>query len=131
MNVTGADEQQDIVCENGGSPAGDYCSCPIGFVGTHCETGKVAILHFVVNLRQCLISPLYVTTSRYDFVCKYLWKRRGFMKEEEFKDVKGIIRIRNLKKDIEHNAKIKGTKGQKGIYKTPHTKLKSEKHEPD
>ena len=50
MNVTGANEQENIVCENGGSPAGDYCSCPIGFFGTHCETGKVAIFHFLVNL---------------------------------------------------------------------------------
>ncbi|XP_076077348.1 uncharacterized protein LOC143047895 isoform X15 [Mytilus galloprovincialis] len=29
---------QEIVCENGGSPAGDYCSCPNGFSGTHCES---------------------------------------------------------------------------------------------
>ncbi|VDI27085.1 Hypothetical predicted protein [Mytilus galloprovincialis] len=29
---------QAIVCENGGSPAGDYCSCPNGFSGTHCES---------------------------------------------------------------------------------------------
>ncbi|XP_052088700.1 protein jagged-1a-like isoform X18 [Mytilus californianus] len=29
---------QEIVCENGGSPADDYCYCPDGFSGKHCES---------------------------------------------------------------------------------------------
>ena len=50
--------------------------------------------------------------------------------EEEFGDIKGVIRIRKSKKDRQHNGqKKKRTKGQTTIYKASHIKLKIEYHE--
>ena len=43
--------------------------------------------------------------------------------KEEFEDTKGVIRIRKSKKDRQHNAKRKRTKGQTTIYKTLRRKL--------
>jgi hypothetical protein len=37
---------------------------------------------------------------------------------EEFKDTKGVMRIRKSKKDRQHNGQKKNYKGQTKIYKT-------------
>jgi len=48
--------------------------------------------------------------------------------QEEFEDTKGVIKIRKLKKDRQHNDQKK--KGQTRIYKTLHKKLKIQQHKP-
>jgi len=46
--------------------------------------------------------------------------------QEEFEDIKEVIRIRKLKKDRQHSGKTKWIKRQTTIYRTPHIKLKIE-----
>ena len=48
--VEADDQTQEIVCENGGSPAGDYCSCPTGFTGTRCETGTLIFTKEIIHV---------------------------------------------------------------------------------
>ena len=57
------------------------------------------------------------------------WQKQTVI--EEFEDTKGVIRIRISKKNRQHNAKRKSTKGQTTIYKTLHRKLKIDQHEPN
>ena len=53
------------------------------------------------------------------------------LKEEEFEGTKGVIRIRNSKKNRQHNGQKKnGTNGQTRIHKNIHIEVKIEKHEP-
>jgi len=57
----------------------------------------------------------------------YILEKKNFVDREKFEDTKGVFRSRNSK-DRQHNGKKK--KGQTTIYKTLHSKLKIEQHEP-
>jgi hypothetical protein len=49
---------------------------------------------------------------------------------EQFEDTKGVIRIRKLKKNIQHNGQNKKDKRTNNDLQNIHIKLKIEQHEP-
>ena len=51
--------------------------------------------------------------------------------EEEFEDTKGVIRIRKLQKDRQHNGQKKKDKGTNNDLQTLRRKLKIEQIEPN
>ena len=67
-------------------------------------------------LLQFMIGNYYLVRSNPSLTYKCLRKE---LKEEEFEDTKGVIRMRISKKNRQHNdQKKKSTKGQTTIYKT-------------
>jgi len=58
-------------------------------------------------------------------ICLYWLIKNVLIAEEEFEDIKGVIRIRKSKTDRQHNGQNKKTKGQTTIYKTLHIKYRS------
>jgi hypothetical protein len=58
-------------------------------------------------------------------ICLYWLTKNVLIAEEEFEDIKGVIRIRKSKKDRQHNGQNKKTKGQTTIYKTLRIKYRS------
>jgi len=50
--------------------------------------------------------------------------------QEEFEDTKGVIRIRKLKTNRQHNGQMKKNKRTNNDLQNIHIKLKIEKHKP-
>jgi hypothetical protein len=58
------------------------------------------------------------------------WPKFDYCLSEEFEDAKGVIRIRILKKNRQHNDQKKKYKGTNNDLQNIHIKLKIESHEP-
>jgi len=71
------------------------------------------------NVHQLYRNPLY-----FSIVSKEELLKKKNIRQEEFEDTKGVIRIRISKKNRKHNGQKKSTKVQTTIYKT-YTKTKA------